>query len=350
MHHRVLTGRLTLSCVVAALTLAAASAQAQQTTLTIAGYGGNLQSDLRKTLWQPAADKAGVALREETHEDLAAVRVQVQSGKPGWDVVHFGGDDCSVGAKEGLFEKIDYNVVDTKGISPSAYGDGWVATNTYSVVLAWRKDKYKDNPPKNWKDFWNVSAFPGRRALSVFPAEMMEITLLGDGVAPDKLYPLDTDRAFKALNRIKPNITVWWASGAQSAQLLKDGEVDMAAIWGSRVMNVIKDGAPVDFTYQDAVIGYGCLAIVKGSANVAAAQKFIANVVSPEIQARIPTMMNYYGPSNERAFEVAKFPPEVLAKSNMSPENRAKQVPIDVAWWRDHNKEVLEDYNVLRSQ
>ena len=42
------------------------------------------------------------------------------------------------------------------------------------------------------------------------------------GVAPDKLYPLDVDRAFKKLEEIKPHITVWWTSGAQSAQLLKD--------------------------------------------------------------------------------------------------------------------------------
>lgn len=340
---------LTIYAAVAAFGFAAA-AQAQQPTLTISGFGGNLQADLRKTLWQPAADKAGVSLREETHDGIAAVRVQVQSGKPNWNLVHLGADDCAVGGKEGLFEKIDYKVVDANGISASARGDHWVATNTYSVVLAWRNDKYKANPPKNWKDFWNTQAFPGRRALSVYPAEMMEIALLGDGVARDKLYPLDVKRAFASLNKIKPHIGVWWSSGAQSAQLIKDGEVDMLAIWGSRVANVIKDGAPVSFTYEDGMLGYGCLAIPKGSNNVAAAQKFIAGVVTPEIQARIPTMMDYYGPANERAFEVVKFPAEVLAKSNMSPENRAKQGSMNNAWWVEHDAEVREDYNLLRSR
>src|ERR687894_107636 len=62
-------------------------------TLTIAGFGGNLQADLRKTIWQPAAEVAGVDLREETHDGLAAVRVQVQSGSPTWDVVHLGADE-----------------------------------------------------------------------------------------------------------------------------------------------------------------------------------------------------------------------------------------------------------------
>jgi spermidine/putrescine-binding protein len=31
--------------------------------------------------------------------------------------------------------------------------------------MAWQTDKYKDNPPQNWADFWNVDKFPGARAL-----------------------------------------------------------------------------------------------------------------------------------------------------------------------------------------
>lgn len=321
-----------------------------QTKLTISGFGGNLQADLRKTLWQPAAEKAGVTLREETHDGLVAVRVQVQSGKPSWNIAHLGADDCAVGGKEGLFEPIDYKVVDAEGIPDGALGQHWVAMNSYSVVLAWRTAKYANNPPKNWQDFWDVKRFPGRRALSKYPQEMLEVALMGDGVPRDKLYPLDTKRAFAALERIKPEIAVWWSSGAQSAQLIKDGEVDMLAIWGSRVMNVVKDGAPVAFTYQDGILGYGCLAILKGSSDVPAAQKFIAQVVSPDLQARIVEMMDYYGPVNSRAFEFKSFDPAVLARSNTSPENRKTQVVLDVNWWRDHNIDVREDYNTLRSR
>lgn len=322
---------------------------AADATLTVAGFGGNLQTDLRKTIWQPAADLAGIELREETHDGLAAVRVQVQSGSPTWDVVHLGADECAVGGKEGLFEKLDYKVIDTNGFDTLSYGENWIATNTYSVVLAWRTDVYKDKKPKSWKDLWDVKNFPGRRALSTYPQEMMEIALLADGVEKDKLYPLDTKRALASLDKIKKDVAVWWSSGAQSAQLIKDKEVDMMAIWGSRVANVIKDGAPVEFTYQDAILGYGCLAVLKGSQNAEAAQKFIAGVVSPEVQARIPEMMPYYGPPNTRAFEVKKFTHEVLAKSNMSPENVKKQIFLNANWWRDNNALVREDYSLLMS-
>jgi putative spermidine/putrescine transport system substrate-binding protein len=339
------------ACLVGAAMVAsiAAHAFAAGATLTIAGFGGNLQADLRKTIWQPAADAAGVGLSEETHDGLAAVRVQVQSGAPTWDVVHLGADECAVGGKEGLFEALDYKVIDKKGFDALAYGDTWIATNSYSVVLAWRTDVYKDKKPQSWKDLWDVDAFPGRRALSSYPQEMMEIALLADGVDKDKLYPLDTKRALASLEKIKGSVAVWWSSGAQSAQLIKDKEVDIMAIWGSRVASVVKDGAPVEFTYQDAILGYGCLAILKGSKNVEAAQKFIAGVVSPEVQARIPEMMPYYGPTNSLAFEVKKFAPEVLAQSNMSPENIKKQTFLNANWWRDNNELVREDYSLLMS-
>lgn len=344
------------SCNRAFLTIAATAgvlsftgAAAAQDVLTVAGFGGNLQTDLRKTIWQPAADAAGIELREETHDGLAAVRVQVQSGSPTWDVVHLGADECAVGGKEGLFEPLDYSTISTKGFDERGYGEHWIATNTYSVVLAWRTDVYKDKAPASWQDFWNVEAFPGRRALSTYPQEMMEIALIADGVDKDKLYPLDTARALAALEKIKASVGVWWSSGAQSAQLLKDGEVDMMAIWGSRVASVIADGAPVKFTYQDAILGYGCLAILKGAPHAASAQKFIAGVVSPEVQARIPEMMPYYGPTNSLAFEVKAFSPEVLAQSNMSPENVKKQTFLDANWWRDNNELVREDYSLLMS-
>ena len=41
--------------------------------------------------------------------------------------------------------------------------------------------------------------------------------------------------ALTALNR------PFWTSGAQSSQLLKDGEVDMIVMWGSRVAAVLGD-------------------------------------------------------------------------------------------------------------
>lgn len=324
------------------------SAQAQD--LTIAGFGGKVQDDLAATLWRPAAAATGITLREESHDGLPALRLQVQSGNPGWDLVHLGATQCAVAGAEGLFEPLDYSVVDASGVPEEARADTWVSINSYSVVLAYNTKTMAANPPQNWVDFWNVEDFPGRRALGTSAQEMLEITLMGDGVPKDDLYPLDIERGAEALARIQPHISVWWTSGAQSAQLMADGEVDMMAIWGSRVTGVIESGAPVTYTFKDGILGFGCLGIVKGSKNVAAAQKLIASAVSPEMQAQIPVKMPYYGPANQKAFDVVEFTAEQLAQSNASPQNAAQQVVINPAWWAENEIDAQEMYRMTMGQ
>ena len=80
-----------------------------------------------------------------------------------------------------------------------------------------------------------MEKFPGRRSLRKNPIDTLEQALLADGVPLDKLYPLDVDRAFKSLDKIKPHVEVWWTGGAQSTQLLQSGEVDMITGWNARL-------------------------------------------------------------------------------------------------------------------
>ncbi len=110
-----------------------------------------------------------------------------------------------------------------------------------------------------------------------------------DGVDPQKLYPLDVDRALKSLEKIKKNVVAWWASGAQSAQLPKDDEADMVAIRNGRAGAVIKDGAKAAITCNQGIFNIDCLVIPKGAKNAALAQKVIAMMVSPNPPRRPST-------------------------------------------------------------
>ena len=83
--------------------------------------------------------------------------------------------------------------------------------------------------------------FSGKRTFYKWSAPgVLEIALLADGVAPDKLYPLDLDRAFRKLDTIKSEI-VWWSGGAQSQQLLASGEASVGQFWNGRVFAVQKE-------------------------------------------------------------------------------------------------------------
>ena len=59
------------------------------------------------------------------------------------------------------------------------------------------------------------------------PWELLTVALMADGVPAETstLYPLDVDREFKKLDEIKPNVAVWYKTGAQQQQILKDEEV-----------------------------------------------------------------------------------------------------------------------------
>ena len=326
-----------ISAAIFAMLPAAVSAQE---SVTVAGYGGAMRKGFDAALVNPAAQKVGVKIRSETHGDLPSIRVQVQSGAPAWDLVHLGGDECARGESEGLFEPLDLSTFDDASIPATARGKSWVATNYYSVVMAWRTDKVKQ-PPKSWADFWDAKALPGRRAIAGLAQETLEIALLADGVAKDKLYPLDVERAFKKLEEIKPNITVWWTSGAQSAQLLNDGEVDMVMAWNGRISALTKEGAKVAYTYNQGILQSTSLCVLKGAPNLPTAIKFLNEAVDPVHQANLPLHIDY-GPANPKAYDTKVISEARVKELPSAPENAKVQALMSYAWWTSPAGEAAE--------
>jgi putative spermidine/putrescine transport system substrate-binding protein len=217
-----------------------------------------------------------------------------------------------------------------------------VAYEFYSSVLAYSEKKFAGTAaPNSWADFWDMKKFPGRRALRNHPIATLEAALMADGVAPDKLYPLDVERAFKKLDEIKPNITVWWTSGAQSAQLLNDGEVDMVMAWNGRVSALASEGAKVAFTYNQGILQSTSLCILKGAPNLSTAVRFLNEAVDPVLQANLPLHIDY-GPANPKAFDTGVIKPERAVQLPSSPDNMRKQALMSYAWWSSPEGEAAE--------
>lgn len=326
--------------VTAIAALAAGGAALAADTVTVSTYGGAWAKALSEAELQPIAKEMGITVKEVTVNSLNEVKVQVDANAVEIDVADLGAQDCELGAAQNLWEPLDYNVIDASGVDQTLVKPMWVAgPSYYSTVLAWNTEKYGDNPPKNWADFWDVEKFPGNRGLYNSPYANLEIALLADGVAADKLYPLDVERAFKKLREIKPHITVWWANGGQSAQLLNDGEVDMLSIWNGRASTVIKAGAKAAFTFEEGMLGVDCLVVPRGSKNKDLAMKVIDRILSAELQANLPALIDY-GPVNMKAFETGKITPELAAATNSSPENFKRQVTLNDIWWGENLPKV----------
>ena len=144
-------------------------------------------------------------------------------------------------------------------------------------------------PPGSWADFWDVKTFPGPRSLPNHgtPWVVLAAALLADGLTVRDLHPpLDFDRAFKKLDAIKPQVTVWWKSGDQSLQLMRGGDVAMMMIYSGPALRGQSQGAPIGMTWNQAVMGSGRWTILKNAPNQKAAMTFLDYFLSrPEAHA-----------------------------------------------------------------
>lgn len=321
--------------------LLGSSLPAMASSLTFAGWGGALQDAERKAYLEPAAKALGVTIKEDNMDGLAAVRAQVMSGKPKWDVVELGSTECAQAEREGLVEPLDYSVINAADIDPAVVSSHWLGSHAYATVLAWAEDA-RTPVAKNWQQFFDPQV-KGARALYRQPWLTMEAALLGDGVVPDKLYPLDVERAIKVLDRIKPQVVNWWGAGADSAQLLRSREVDFLAIWNGRVADIVASGDSVDYSFEGALLSHDCLVVPKGAANKDLAMKLIGEIAKPESQARLATLIPY-SPVNARAYDLPIITPELAKRLPTSPQNIDKVVSVDPTWWVENQKSVRQRF------
>ena len=196
--------------------------------------GGVYLENIKKAFLEPIGKKLDVEWTIETADNDTQVRVQARAGASTYDIVEFGASQCARGGKDGLYEKLDFSMIDVKDFAPGSYGDYYLGSTLFAIVVGWNK-KLGDNAPSNWAEFWDVKKFPGTRSLRKTARYTLEAALMADGVEPSKLYPMDLDRAIASLRKIKPSIKAWWLSGAESQQLVKDGGIEMIGAFNARL-------------------------------------------------------------------------------------------------------------------
>jgi putative spermidine/putrescine transport system substrate-binding protein len=331
--------------VLAALPLSIAPAADKISYVTA---GGVYLENIKKAYLEPIGRKLGVEWTIETSDEDTPVRIQVKSNAVTYDIVEFGAAQCARGAAEGLYEKLDFSVIDRKDLAPGSYSDYYVGSTVFSVVVAWN-DKAIKNPPQSWADFWNVDKFPGVRSLRKTARGTLEAALMADGVEPDKLYPLDLDRAIRSLRKIKPHIKAWWGSGAESQQLMKDGGIQMIGAWNARIDSVVSDGAPFKYTYNQGIMDFGCWAIVKGSKKKDLAMKILAEFVKAEPQAEM-SRLSKYGAANMRILEMGKISPEAARLLPTAPDNLKRQVFLNPQWWAANGAQAIERFDQFMTE
>ena len=329
-------------------------AKADGHSVMFASWGGSFQDALRTTMLTPAAEKLGIEVEEDTTNGIQDVRSQISAGAVSWDVTEQELSVCETLKQEDSLEPLDYSLINSAGIPPELVNSHYVGLLAFTKVISYRQDKFGDNGPQSWADFWDVEKFPGKRGMHGKVNYNLEAALMADGVAKSEIYNVlstkkGQERAWAKLAEIVPHVTVWYRGGSQSAQILRDGEVDVVHMGHNRVESVANSGVDVAYTFQDGTMDVDCLLVPKGAPNYANAMKLINSVLSASSQATLAKTMPL-GPVNKYAFDAGVLSIEQAKNVNTHPDNYDKQLLVDPNFYIGQLDVLTERFDTLIQQ
>ena len=309
--------------------------------------GGSYEESTVKAIFEPFTKATGIEV-VKVPATLGKVLAMHEAGNMELDVMDAGELGVFSLSQKGALDKINYKawkLTNPDDIDPAVRRDDMVADIFFSSVLGYNNQTFPTGKqPRSWAEFWDLKKFAGPRMLADIAsgAVDLEFALLADGVAKDKLYPIDVNRAFKVLDRVRPSIRKFWDTGALSAQMLADKEVVLGSIWNGRLQAVADKGAPLAIEWNEAMLQTQYWAVLKGAKNADNAQRFIDFACQPENQAALAKLIPY-GPSNRQAFK--GIPADLAARLPSSPENRQKAFLQNGKWWADNRAMVSERWS-----
>lgn len=334
---------------VAALALASCSsggsAEGEETgeagggELVFASYGSAYQDAQNEAFLTPWAEELGVTVQNDGPTEYAKIQQMVEAGNTTWDVVdtepYFPVANCGT-----LVEEIDFSNIDESAFPEGTVSECSIPLAQYSTVVIYNTDTYSGaEVPSTPADFFDLEKFPGTRMVPNWAGGgALEVALLADGVAAEDLYPLDTERAYAKLDTIRDSLE-FWNTSSDSQQSMEDGAADMWLAWSGRGFEAENNGANIAPAWEDNLLAWASLSIVKGSKNVENAQSFIEFAAQAEPQARFAEIQPY-SPANLTAEPELT---ELQQKWNVADSAVQDQAVVtNVQWWADNSAEAEE--------
>jgi putative spermidine/putrescine transport system substrate-binding protein len=338
----------TLLAAVSSLGLVAGTATAQE-RLVVAAYGGSYEALMREKVI-PTFERANNVkidyLAGNSTDSLA--RLQAQKGAQQIGVIVVDDGPMYQAIALGFCQQVtDKASVDA--LYPLAVlGDGKALGTGFGFTgLAYNEKVFQEKNlplPSSWQDLTR-SDLKGRISIpaidnsyGVHTVAMMARLNGGSEKEPGP--------GFKAMReKVNPNVLAYESSPGKMSDMFTSGEIWMA-VWGSsRARAMQLAGFPMKFIApkEGGVVLMTATCAVEGGPNAALAQKFVAHLVSPEVQAIMSE--NYgSGPTNKNT----ELKPEIAAQVIYGEEQVRQLVAVDWAtinparqeWTRRWQREV----------
>ncbi len=342
--------------------------------ITIVSWGGAYSKSQQLAYHNPyMARNSGVSIinDESSAEAVAKLRAMSEAGNVTWDVVDVVAADAIRLCDEGLAIEIDADsqlAAAPNGASASEdFGDlrvneCFIPQIVYSTTFGYRTNvaEWGGREPDDICDVFDLEAFPGKRSLEKRPINNVEWALLCDGVAKEDVYNvLETEagqrRALNKLGTIKDKV-IWWSAGADTPQLLADGEIVMGSTYNGRLFALIEEQKqPVKMLWDAQVFDLDGW-IIPAGLPYKRQQRALDYVYFATDTQRLADQAKYisYGPARASSAPLvgkhATLGIEMAPHMPTDPNNAKNTFLYNYAWWADYRDDLDAKFQAWLAQ
>ncbi|WP_424931553.1 extracellular solute-binding protein [Amaricoccus macauensis] len=342
-------------------------------SLTVVSWGGAYQNSQQNAYSEPYSEMTGTSFTwdESSNEAVAKLRAMFEAGNVTWDLVDVEGPDSQRLCDEGLAMEIDVEEMLAAGADGSEaeddFGDSlindcFIPQIVFSTTFGYRTDvaDWNGAVPEDLCAVFDLETFPGKRSLEKRPKKNLEWALLCDGVAKEDLYdvlstPEGVDQALAKLGTIKDQV-VWWSAGAETPQLLADGEVVMGSTYNGRLFSVIEEqDQPVAMLWDWQVFDFDGW-IIPADLPEERLNRVLHFVKFATDTQRLADQAKYisYGPARASSQPLvsthADLGIEMGPHMPTNPDNQKNYLVNNIEWWADNQDDVEAKFQVWLTQ
>jgi putative spermidine/putrescine transport system substrate-binding protein len=321
--------------------------KAQASTVIRYADDGGYNFDMRMQYYlKPFMDKTGIQIEHFVGErGLAKLKAMQQVNNLEFDMSNDLGTVAAAADNAGYLAPLDKSRLDlSQHMFPQWVFPGTIAWQYYTGAIGYNEESLKGKPlPSTWAEYWDFDKFPGRRGMLSRPQDTLEQALLADGVPADKLYPLDLDRAYKSMDKIKNRVAVWIDDTGQTIQLLQTKEIDYTYTTSARVFAARSSGEPLNLIDELPISPPQNVQIIKGTPIFDACMQLVTWFCqNQEAGTAYFSKQIGYGPTNQPTYEA--LPADTIKQ--LPSKDNTKAVWTDIKWWAENLVPVTERHKL----